>query len=229
MPRIVEEPVTTPDTSPMSGTRTTHPAFAMIGVSRVSGRSNLFASDFSHNAFMTITIKRAEHHRSLSNDWFFGKEQLISIALSESQWATFVSSANVGDGVPCTLEFAGGEVIPGLPDPPKRVHQFAAEVKERAAASIADLDALRAEIESLGLSKVKTAALLEKVRNARSTFTSSLPFIADQFDEHMEGTVEKAKAEIHGYMTGAIMRSGIESLTGTLPLQIEGPAEKAPS
>ncbi len=223
MARLVEDPVTTPETGPMGGTVTTHPAYALIGASRVSGRSNLFQSDFSHNAFLTITIQRTKLHRGLSNDWHHGGQELIHVSLSEAQWATFVSSPNVGAGVPCTLNHLNGEIIPGLPDPRPRVHQFGAEVRERAAESIADLDTLRVEIEGLGLSGKKTAALLETVRKARSTFTSSLPFIAEQFDEHMEGTVEKAKSEIHGYMTGAIMRSGIESLSGKLPLQLSGP------
>jgi hypothetical protein len=51
---------------------------------------------------------------------------------------------------------------------------------------------------------------------------SNASFVAKSFGEHMEETVEKAKAEVHGYMTHVIQRAGLEAITGgQLPLQIE--------
>lgn len=202
---------------------TRHPAFALIGASRVSGRTNLYASDFAHNAYMTISIRRSQLNRNLSNDWHFGREELIEVALSEAQWATFVSSPNVGSGVPCTLQHLKGEQIPGLPDPIPRAHHFGAEVRKRSADSIKALNDLAEAIDALGLSKVKADAAKEYVRIAKSALTSGIPFIAEQFDEHAESTIEKAKAEVHGYMVGALMRSGLAALTNDMPLQIEAP------
>lgn len=224
MARPIEDPTVTSKPGPggLPENVTTHPAFGQIGASRVSGRTNLYDSDFSHNAYMTISIRRSELHRNLANDWHYGREELIEVALSEAQWATFVSSANIGSGVPCTIEHLRGEVIPGLPAPASRVKQFGDEVRKRGADSIEALDKLAAEIDGLGLSRAKADKLKEVVRAARSAFTSSIPYIAEQFDEHSEKTVERAKAEIHGYMTGVLTRSGLAALGAELPLQIEG-------
>lgn len=200
-----------------------HPAFAQIGVSRVSGgHAALYGSDFNHNAYMTIRIKRSELQRDLSHDWAFGKESIIEVALSEAQWATFVSSPNIGDGVQCTLQYLQGEEIPGLPDPTSRSEQFAGEAKERLDRATRRLDDMLAEIDALGLPKGKAEKLKSEVRMARQDLASNLPFVAKSFEEHTERVTEHAKAEIHGYMTGVLMRAGLDALPGVrAPLQIE--------
>ena len=64
------------------------------------GSTNLYDSDFRHNHYMTITIRASELHRDLNRDWHFGRNELIEVALTESQWATFVSAPNMGSGLP---------------------------------------------------------------------------------------------------------------------------------
>lgn len=223
-----EEPTVTREPGPgtMDQECVKHPAFAQIGASRVSGRTSLYASDFNHNAFMTVTIRRSELRRSLSNDWHYGRGELIEIAMSEAQWATFVSSPNVGSGVPCTIQHIQGEQIPRLPEPGPRSKQFGEEMREKAASALESLDALAAEVAALGLSKAKADKIAERIRSAKGALSSSIPFIAEQFSEHMERTVEGAKAEVHGYMTGALMRSGLDALTsGPPPLQLDAPKD----
>lgn len=205
------------------GTVLTHPAFAQIRASRVSGgNTRLYDSDFTHNHYMTITIRRSELHRDLSRDWHFGKNEIIEVALSEAQWATFVSSPNIGSGVPCTLQRLQGEgVIPSLP-PRDLSATFKKEVDTDMKEAVEFLDALSADIAKSGLSGKKINALNGQVRMARMRITSSLDFVASQFSEHMETTTEKAKQEVHGYVLSTIQRAGIEALTGgKLPLAIE--------
>ena len=218
-----EMPVTVQGTGRQSDESvTTHPAFAQIGASRVSGHTNLYDSDFVHNHYMTITIARSELHRSLNRDWHSDREEYIQVALSESQWATFVSAPNVGGGVPCTLQRRNGAGIPGIPAT-DRDHQFNSEVKEDLAGAIADIDAALAAVDELGLSAKKAAMTKEKLQRARRTLDNVIPFVADQFAEYVEDTIEKGKQEIHGYMTNVIQRAGIEALSNgtTLPLQID--------
>jgi hypothetical protein len=100
MKPAIEDPVSAPTRGPggMDEMTTTHPAFGQIGASRVSGHIQLYDSDFHHNAYMTISIRRSELHRSLNRDWHYGRDELIEVALSEAQWATFVSAPNIGSG-----------------------------------------------------------------------------------------------------------------------------------
>lgn len=223
MTRPIEAPVSKTESrfGNDTETTTTHPAFAQISASRVSGSAQLYASDFKHNAFMTIRIARSELHRSLNRDWHFARDEIIEVAMSESQWATFVSSPNMGGGVPCTIQRLQGEMIAGLPAPESRTDQFAREIKEDLAGCIANVDAALAELAQLGLSKAKAEKMKNALEATRRELIANLPFTAQQFDEHMEDTVERAKQEVHGHMNGVIQRAGLAALSGGLPLQIE--------
>lgn len=221
MARIIENPVTVVgDGAGGNDSVTTHPAFGQIAASRVSGYSALYGSDFRHNAYMTITIHRSQLNRNLSSDWHYATGELIEVALTEAQWATFVSAPNVGSGVPCTIQHIAGARIPGLPEPEARADQFAAEMKEQMARVGERISAVIEQIDTMGLPARKAEKLKFDLGIAVSHLASNVGFVAKSFDEHMEETVEKAKAEVHGYMTGALMRSGLAALQGSPPLEI---------
>jgi hypothetical protein len=212
-----EEPVETPGKGPgnLDETVTTHPAFGQISASRVNGHTNLYGSDFTHNGYVTITIKTSELHRNLSNDWHFETGQLIEVALSEAQWATFVSSLNNGSGVPCTLEWIAGKGrLPRLPNPKSRVDQFGKEFQKSFDEALEALEELQSALAASGLSKKKIDELLSRARRAQSAIQSSAPFVTQQFGEHMENEVESAKVEVHGYIQNLIQRAGLEALAG---------------
>lgn len=221
--RKTEQPVTVPTKMGcVDETKTTHPAYGQIVASRVTGSTSLYGSDFLHNAYMTITIRRSELNRGLSRDWYFAGEELIEVALSEAQWATFLSSPNVGSGVPCTIDHINRVVIPGLPDPIDRSKQFAGELDGTLKECTDAIEAMLEKMTEMGLPKGKTAELKGMLAKVHQELTCNLPFVGKQFGEHVEDTVEKAKQEVHGYMLGVIQRTGIAALQGMpLPLQIE--------
>lgn len=223
MTRIpIEQPVETPEPAPMGGSKITHPAFATIQAHRVSGTTSLFQSDFLHHHYVSVSISHAEKNRHLSNDWVYGRKTIIEINMSEAQWAAFVSSVNCGSGTPCTLSRHNGESVPRLPDPTPAEERFKAEVGGAAKEAINGLDVLHDAIEAAGLSKKRTDELLGKLRMARSKLECTMPFIANQFSEHCETTVEKAKTEINAYAVGTLTRMGLEKAIG-LSSPIEQP------
>src|SRR3546814_7975032 len=85
----VEDPVETADPHG-HGSRIDHPAFAQIAASRVrcAGGEILYGSDFPHQNFVSIRICRSSLNRDLSNDWHYGKDQMMEVNMSEAQWAT---------------------------------------------------------------------------------------------------------------------------------------------
>lgn len=193
-----------------------HPSYGVIGASRVSGQRVLFGSDFRHQHFIRIRIQPAELWRSLSNDTPYASMRThIEVDLSEAQWATFVSSMNVGSGVPCTLTSLNGTSIPDLPDPIDKSEQFAQEARHRMSRAVERLDELEKDLAESGLSQKKVKELAGKIRAARSDLGPNLQFVADQFDEHMERTVEAAKSEVNAYATHLVMRTGLQALEGS--------------
>lgn len=202
-------------------TRTTHPAFAQISASRVTGHATLYGSDFTHHATIRIRIYESELVRNLSHDRHHGKNEYIEVELSEAQWATFISALNVGNGPPCTLRYLRGERIPDLPHPQDRSKQFAGEIDSHCQDCIENLAELANKVEEMKLPKGKTKEIKDAISHAIMQLRSNLPFIAKSFGEHVEDTIEKAKQEIHGYTMGVITRTGLAALGAVSPLEIE--------
>lgn len=202
-----------------------HPAFGQIGASRVQGTRTLYGSDFLHRHFVTITISRSQLCRDLSHDWHFGGRDLIEVHLSEAQWATFVSSMNVGGGVPCTIDHVLGEDAPGIP-----LRRNVDVVENELQKTVADIrkavDDVAAQMESdigQSLSGAKRSKLLAGVARLRRLVDDHIPFMAKSFRKTMENTVEKAKIEVNAYAESVIVRSGIAALRGGTaepPIQI---------
>lgn len=200
------------------GKRYTHPAFAQIAAHRLTGgMTALYGSDFLHSNAIRITIKRSQLVRNLSHDWHHGDDNLIELEMSEAQWATFVSSMNMGDGTPCTLRHVGGEQMPGI-QLEQRPKQFDSELRGHVAEAMAEIDDVLAKLP-------KGGEAAGKLRRARMMLHDNLPFIAKSFGEHMERHVEKAKTEIHGYMNGVMQRLGLSAAQSGAPLSLEPPKD----
>lgn len=190
-----------------------HPAFAVIGASRVSGNATLFNSDFRHQHYIVIRIRAATVGRGLSSDWIHGGQEYIEVALSESQWATFISTLNVGDGTPCTLVWKDGEYLPSIEYVSDRREQFRGEVNDHIKDAVETIDNMLAT----GKYSKKDREALEHVRRQ---VLGNLNFVVDQFDEHAEKTVERMKHEVEAYLTGAVQRAGLTAL-GASPRVVE--------
>lgn len=192
----------------------THPAFAQISVSRVSGHSHLYGSDFAHQDYVTVRVHASQLNRSLSRDWPLQRQELIEVAMTESQWATFVSSFNIGGGVQCTLQHFGGNLIPGIPEP-KRTDKFREEFAEDMQSIVEDLKKLLSDLEAgtTGLSKKKADELMASTRRALRTASDNAPFVNQQFEEHMEDVIERSKIEVEGYLNSRLQTLGIEAIT----------------
>jgi len=201
-----------------------HPAYALIGASRwVGGDAFLYGSDFRHAAGVTVTIRRSELRRGLSNDWPGMLGELIEVDLSEAQWATFVSDMNRGSGIQCTLRFLPGQDIPGIERGSDRKKQFKMEASqvlkegEAAARHLSDL------IERGGRKTEMRDAIRDVLRVFSADGSSGVSFIADQFSEHVEKVTEHAKVEVSAYITNVIARAGLAALKGGgAPISITG-------
>lgn len=52
-----------------------HPAFGMIGFSRVNGGDpNLFGSSIKHNNKIVMTLRHGKEERHVERDWYYGEK-----------------------------------------------------------------------------------------------------------------------------------------------------------
>ena len=104
-------------------------------------------------------------------------------------------------------------MVPRLPPPKPMTEQFATEIKQALAENCIKLRTLAAEIEAGGaVGKTRAKEISKAVDHISQSLTGTTKFIADQFDEHVERTVDKAKTEINAYAMNAVVKAGLESL-----------------
>lgn len=192
----------------------THPSFALVAISRVSGKSRLFDSPFEHQHYITLSIKRADRTRTdLHTDHIMGRDELIEVAMSEVQFAHMVTSLNMGQGTPCTITRHEGKLIKG-PDPDQTKQHFAHEARQH----FTDLAKHTEELEKLVNLPQKDIKVEQRERmkslamKIHQELTCNMDFFHEMFQETMEKVVNVAKGEIQAHLLNVVQKAGLESL-----------------
>ena len=201
----------------------THPAFGMISLCRTTSTPSavLFGSAVKHGHYISLTIKEAERTAGQTHDWYFGRRELIRVVISGTQLGDMLSSMNVGDGVPCTIERFNGECRP-------RIEEFSTVQAQAQEQMEADLDRLfskskilleRArEIVTAGApKKADKEELLSMLTQLSHGIGGNIKFAGKCFDEKVEKMVTQAKGEVETFINSKIHSAGLEAL-GAKPL-----------
>lgn len=198
-----------------------HPSYGMVQVSRVSGHAALFGSPFRHMHYMKLTIGRSSRQRNLGRDWHFGsiRGELIEINMSEAQWARMVSSAGLGGGTPCTLNYVGGQKQQECPEQQEveRFHTDIDKSTEKALEFMADaIDKMRALADDKAPTKEKRKAALGALESAQKKLTDAAPWVAKSLRERMDTIVQEGKTEIEAFAHNTLIEGGIAKLAESL-------------
>jgi hypothetical protein len=183
-----------------------HPAWGLIGASRVTSSPGaaLFDSDILHQSYVIVRLRRATRKRDLGHDRKHGDEQIVEIAMSEAQWASFVSTMNVGDGVPCTIDRVGRESMPAVEHEPR----LALSMDEVDNAAHKAMEAIQNAFATYR--EKKTAATLRSLEAAINNAPSNIGFAAKTLSEHTENVVQRARADIEAMVVSKAEQLGIE-------------------
>lgn len=205
----------------MDEQKTNHPAFAQISLHRINGHQNLYGVDFPQGHFMEIKISHSEHVRSISNDWFREGDLIVSVAMSETQWAQLLCSPNTS-GVPCTLDYIP-EYTRLKKVPPIEDHDVGAkgdlhknEFKQTAKDAISAVSRARSKLESILAektpNKTELRAILADLETAEREAIANLPFVIDMAGEAIEKAKTAAKGELEAYAGMTLRRLGERAL-----------------
>ncbi len=204
-----------------------HPAWGMIGASRVSTSppgATLFDSDIRHAHTVIVRIGTATRKRDLNRDWIHAGRQFVEVEMSEAQWASFVSSMNVGDGVPCTIRSREDVYdVPGVPYEP-RLRESMAEVESAAARAAEQVAAAFAAYK-----EHKTAANLRTLGYVIANMPANIGYAAESLSEHAENVVQKARADIEAMVVTKARQLGLEPGDIGAVAQLDAGDESRPS
>jgi len=201
--------------------RETHPSFGVIGWSRqhtVGGGDgpNLFGSDLKHGNLISVHISRASRTRDLSKSWIFEDKRLIEVVMSASQFADFLTTPNMGSGIPCTIKRTEHEVTEDYPSFETEADLHKKEVKQtlKSAKNIgrALLDKMKTMQGGKTIKKGDFSELMRGVEKMIQEVHDNVPFVENSFRRSMEKTISAGKAEIESYIESRIRSAGLEKL-----------------
>ena len=160
-----------------------------------------------------ITIGEMSQTRQLNRTWNFGGKELITVDLSEHQFAQFITSMNSGSGSACTIRRFNGKGRERPPDDLNTRQSFAPEMRAETAKvaelldkGISKLDALAGQGKA---NKGELKAALGAIQAVRSQLISTLPFIMKQFAEHMEELTNRAKSDLSAHAAVLGLQSAV--------------------
>jgi hypothetical protein len=204
----------------------THESWLMIRANHVgsSPGARLFDSEIAHLHFVRVTVTRCTRKRDLNRDWLHGTTYLLEMDMSEAQWGAFVSSFG-SSGVPATLAFFNGEMVPGVADLDSRLARSHEEVRSAASRATEQVRAAQAAVDEAfqrGAGKREMRDLLRTLKIVTGNLPSNMEFAAKSMTEHVENVVTKARSDIEGMVVRAAA-DGIALEGAHLPvLEIEG-------
>ena len=192
----------------------------IIGRCTTNKGEALFGSSIKHRNLISLKIHRAEIQRNLSNDWIHPREEIISVVMSQTQFAEAITSLNCGSGVPVTIERINMKSMVKCPFVNKQM-QFDAEFKDHmqhASKMIDDVIGKANDLINKGkCGKTELRELLDKLAMLKQNLHDNLPFINDQFTEQMDKTVNQAKGEVEAFITNAIIKTGLATIKQNAP------------
>jgi hypothetical protein len=198
----------------------THPAWGLIGASRVSSGGQgaaLFDSDIRHHHYVVVRLSRASRQRNLGHDHKYAEEQIVEIEMSEAQWASFVSTMNVGQGVPCTIDRVGMERMPGVEYEPR----LAVSMDEVDNAAHESMEKIQAAFDAY--EQHQTKANRDTLKYAIKNAPANTGFAAKSLSEHAENVVQRARADIEAMVVSKAEQLGIDPAeVADTPLLEEG-------
>lgn len=197
---------------------TKHPTYGMLQFSRTTNgqAKNLYGSSIKHSHTIRLRIHEGEKSRHLNRDWYYARECLVEVEMSQAQFAEAITSMNMGSGVPVTLRYVDGVDRGECPEENKRQEidrEFEKDCKvlgERI--NKLSQDAYELLKSKQPLKRADRDMILNAIEMIRMEVNSNLPFVQQSFNESMDQTVLQGKGEIEAFFVTAIHQAGLEKL-----------------
>jgi hypothetical protein len=194
-----------------------HPSYGMISVHHRSGGGPLFGVDYPTHHSVSLTISTGEVKRQLAGEWFYEREQLIVVEMSEVQYARMIATPN-SSGVPCTLKRVRKGPMEQVDNPPDHMadeQTWKDEIKGKARKIGGNLERIRMMTQGF-LDKPPTKAQLKELahwaQQTQQAIESDMPFLAGRMEEQVDEGLNYAKTEVDAYIHMQLAELGRETV-----------------
>jgi hypothetical protein len=209
-----------------------HPSYGLASITRTSGGPRrLFGSSLdNHYTTFRINISPAVWKRSPYGDRFYGplRGEMIEIELSSQQFADFITTHNIGCGIPCTIRYFDGAAVDAPPEAKTQAENIKAEFTKKfddytardkqSQAAVAEIKALTAKLPKAAQRRIEIG--LEIISEYQS---ANAKYALERFDEATQQITSAAKAEVDAFTSHVIQMAGLEAIAeGRVPKALSG-------
>ena len=198
-----------------------HESWLLVRASRITSNpgARLFDSEIAHPHFVRVSVQRCTRKRDLQRDWHYAVARpLIEVDMSEAQWGAFVSSFG-SSGVPATLSFFDGQMVPVVAGSDSRLgksHEDVRDASRRAVEAVQKAERAVQEAFERGAGKREMRDLLRTLQVVTGNLPSDMEFAAKSLTEHVENVVTKARHDVEGMVMRAA-QAGVALDSASLP------------
>lgn len=182
-----------------------HPSYGMVSISRTTGGEKaLFGSSIKHRDTISLKVKHGELVRELNSDWYMGKDKIVEVEMSYSQFAELITSMNMNSGVPCTIRYTEKDGWIEDCDFESKKEQFKNELQEKIDKNLIRTKQIISNIEEIfekkSISKKDREQVIAQLTNLYKDLSKNLPFIYECFNEQMDKTIMESKCEVEAFI-----------------------------
>ena len=204
--------------------KTEHESFGMIGLSQVSGQAVLVGSAVRHQHFIELSVHESVKYSSEYHERFHATKKICEVWLSHAQLAELLFSVNQGDGIPCTIHWARGDIKPWRESPTfeNPFKQSSDDLKSALQKTLKYAHDLAKEAEALVKKKLSTKQEREQLEflamKIAQDIESNLTFVSRCMDEKVEKNIAQAKSEIETFVDLKLKLAGMEHMANQFAL-----------
>lgn len=183
-----------------------HPSYGMLLFSHThGGERELFGSSIKHNDTIRMYLKHGEVKRDMNSDWYTGRDMIVELEMSETQFAEAITNMNFNDGVPVTIRYTEKD---GIIDPCPFIskhEQFEQELNKNLDKANEITNSIIDETTELfkkkgTITKSEKNRILSLLYDLSRNINGNRDFIYSMFNEQMEKTIHEAKGEIEAFI-----------------------------
>jgi hypothetical protein len=134
--------------------------------------------------------------------------------MSEAQFAEMITSWNMAEGTPVTIDNIEGNQIPMIDQEEMCVDRVRDDFIRNSETNVQNIRKAKREVseilEKKSLTKADRDRIREAIRKVEAWTIDSAPYFSQLFEEAAERTVSAAKVEINTFVNNAAMIVGME-------------------
>lgn len=182
-----------------------HPSYGMVRLNRISGNQYLFGAKLDTGHAVRLEISPGEVETQNGEDKYDSHGQsIITIDMTELQWARLISSMGNFAGSPCTIARLNGKQISPDTSTRKNITDIAFDrIREEVKKGTVEVDKKLEELQNIlsnaKLPKKTMAEIASNLDAIQRTLNEKLPFVAGVIQEDTHNAVTEAYNEIDAY------------------------------